>query len=101
MNTGHYTLFIESTAGPHIAFVNFGFCQLRHMREYHPMLRIQDGAGFQGFPEVRFGAWQCPRSLSLRVQVPNIHILIQNLDYSFYFPTPKDVIIGYLDPLGI
>ena len=37
---------------------------------------------------------------TLRVQVPNNHILAQNLYYSYYYPKPKYQIIGYLDPLG-
>ena len=39
-------------------------------------------------------------SLSLRVQVPNNHILAQNLYYNCYYPEPKYLIIGYMDPLG-
>ena len=37
---------------------------------------------------------------NLRVQVPNIHIPTQNLYYNYYYPNPKYLIIGYLDPLG-
>ena len=37
---------------------------------------------------------------TLRVQVPNNHILTQNLYYEHYYPNPKHLIIGYLDPLG-
>ena len=37
----------------------------------------------------------CPR-----VQVPNNHILAQNLYYNYYYPKLKYLIIGYLDPLG-
>ena len=48
--------------------------------------------------------------LSLRVQglglgfrvsglgLPNNHILTQNLYYNYYYPTPKYLIIGYMDP---
>ena len=36
--------------------------------------------------------------ISLRVQVPNNHILTQNLYYNYYYPKPKYLIIGYLDP---
>ena len=36
---------------------------------------------------------------TLRVQVPNNHILPQNL-YNYYYPKPKYLIIGYMDPLG-
>ena len=36
----------------------------------------------------------------IRVQVPNTHILTQNLYYIYYYPKPKYLIIGYLDPLG-
>ena len=39
-------------------------------------------------------------NLPLRVQVPNNHILIQNLYYKYYCPNPKYLIIGYMDPLG-
>ena len=35
------------------------------------------------------------------VQVPNTHILTQNLyDYNYYYPKPKHLLIGYLDPPG-
>ena len=37
---------------------------------------------------------------TLRVQVPNNHILTQNLYYSYYYPNPKYLIIEYMDPLG-
>ena len=35
---------------------------------------------------------------SLRVQVPNNHILTQNLYYNYYCPVPKYRIIGCWDP---
>ena len=38
--------------------------------------------------------------LTLRVQVPNNHILTQNLYQNYYYPNPKYLIIGYMDPLG-
>ena len=38
--------------------------------------------------------------LALRVQVPNNPILPQNLYYNYYYPNPKYLIIGYMDPLG-
>ena len=38
--------------------------------------------------------------LTLRVQVLNNQILTQNLHYNYYYPNPKYLIIGYLDPLG-
>ena len=34
--------------------------------------------------------------LTLRVQVPNNHILTQNLYYNYYYPNPKYQNIGYL-----
>ena len=37
---------------------------------------------------------------TLRVQVLNNHILTQNLHYNYYYPKPKYLIIGYMDPLG-
>ena len=39
--------------------------------------------------------------LSVRVQVRNNHIRTQSLCYSYYYPKPKNLIIGYLDPLGM
>ena len=38
--------------------------------------------------------------IPLRVQVPNNHILTQNQYYNSYYPNPKYLIIGYMDPLG-
>ena len=38
--------------------------------------------------------------IALRVQVPNKYILTQNLYYNCYYPNPKYLIIGYMDPLG-
>ena len=37
-------------------------------------------------------------NIPLRVQVPNNHILTQNLYYNYYYPNPKYPIIGYMDP---
>ena len=37
---------------------------------------------------------------SLRVQVPNMHILTQHLYYNYYYQNPKYPIIGH-GPLGI
>ena len=42
----------------------------------------------------------CTHIYTLRVQVPNNHILTKNLYYNYYYPNPKYVIIGYMDPLG-
>ena len=39
-------------------------------------------------------------SLTLRAQVPNSHIIVQNLYYNYYYPKSKYLIIGYMDPLG-
>ena len=36
--------------------------------------------------------------ITLRVQVPNNHILTQNLYYNYNYPKPKFLIIGYMDP---
>ena len=38
--------------------------------------------------------------MTLRVQVPNNHILTQNLYQDYYSPKPKYLTIGCLDPLG-
>ena len=48
----------------------------------------------------RFGVFRDRGALTLRVQVLNIHILTQNLYYDYYYPNPKYLIIGYMDPLG-
>ena len=37
-------------------------------------------------------------SPTLRVQVPNNHILSQNLYCNYYYPNPTYLNIGYLDP---
>ena len=37
---------------------------------------------------------------TLRVQVPNNHILTHNLHYNYYCSKPKYLIIGYFDLLG-
>ena len=36
--------------------------------------------------------------LTLRVQVPNNHMLTQSLYYNYYYLYPKYLIIGYMDP---
>ena len=36
--------------------------------------------------------------VTLRVQVPNNHILTQNLYYNYYYPNLKYPNIGYMDP---
>ena len=38
---------------------------------------------------------------ALRVQVPNNHILTQNQYYTYYYPKPKNLIIGYMDPINL
>ena len=47
------------------------------------------GVGFRAF------------SNSLRVQVPSNHILTQNHNYNYYYPNPKYLITGYMDPYGM
>ena len=39
-------------------------------------------------------------SVTLRVQVLNNHMLTQNQFYNYFYPKPKYLIIGYMDPLG-
>ena len=39
-------------------------------------------------------------TVAQRVQVPNNHILTPNLYYNYYYPNPKYLIIGYMDPVG-
>ena len=46
-------------------------------------------------------SWKVHCCISLRVQVPNNHIPTQNLYYRYYYPNPKYLIIGYMDPLGM
>ena len=41
------------------------------------------------------------RIICLRVQVPNNQRLTVNLYYNYYYPKPKYLIIGNLDPLGV
>ena len=36
--------------------------------------------------------------VTLRVQVPKNHILPPNLYYIYYYPNPKYLIVGYMDP---
>ena len=36
--------------------------------------------------------------LTLRVQVPNKHIVTPNLYYNYYYPNSKYLKIGYMDP---
>ena len=58
----------------------------------------------QGYPHLKKLPEQVSNAgvlyITLRVQVPNNHILTQNLYYNHYYPKPKYLIIGYLDPLG-
>ena len=58
------------------------------------------GLGFEGEGlRVALGVAPGPyQPLTLRVQVPNNHILTQNLYYHYYYPNPKYLNIGYLDP---
>ena len=64
------------------------------------------GAFFPGCKREYFVAtkavWQlvAAAAVPLRVQVPNNHTLAQNLYYNYYYPNPKYLIIGYMDPLG-
>ena len=41
--------------------------------------------------------WLLADTVTLRVQVPNHHILLQD---NYYYPKPKYLIIGYMDPLS-
>ena len=41
------------------------------------------------------------QDLTLRVQVPNNHILTQNLFYNHYYQNPEYQIVGYMDPKGL
>ena len=42
-----------------------------------------------------------PSKITLRVQVPNNDILSQKVYQNHYYPNPKYLIIGYMDPLGV
>ena len=42
--------------------------------------------------------YEVTKLFPLRVQVTNNLILTQNLCYNYYYPKPKYLIIGYLDP---
>ena len=37
---------------------------------------------------------------TIRIQVPGNYILTQNLYYDYYYPNPKKLILGDMDPLG-
>ena len=39
-------------------------------------------------------------NITPRVQVLKNQILTQNLSYNYYYPKPKYLIIGYMDPSG-
>ena len=59
--------------------------------------------GEGGFPRTKRQQSNPPRNadfavFALGVQVPNNHILTQNLYYNYYYPHPKYLIIGYMDP---
>ena len=56
-----------------------------------------DRGGGGGFRGIGFFDKILVRS-HLRVQVPNNHILPPNLYYNHYYPNPKYLNIGYLDP---
>ena len=69
-------------------------CKCKVRSSLKPLLRVKS---------VRLGEWHCggvSGFVALRVQVPNNHILTQNLYYHYYYPKPKYLVIGYLDPLG-
>ena len=52
--------------------------------------------GYMGTTEKKMETTTC--IATLRVQAPNNHILTQNLYQSYYYPDPKYLIIGYMDP---
>ena len=58
-------------------------------------------AQFLSLGPLTYLALKFRNSDSLRVQVPNNHILTQNLYYKYYYPKPKYLTIGYMDPLGL
>ena len=71
--------------------------------------KVPGGGGKKGLQVLTVGLAKCKYALwfilalgcatsTLRVQVPNNHILAQNLYYNSYYPNPKYPIIGYLDP---
>ena len=51
--------------------------------------------------ELHRRVWVWFTCISLRVQVPNNHILTQNMYHNYYYTKPKYPIIRYLDPLGM
>ena len=42
----------------------------------------------------------CCLGFRAKDQVPNNHIFAQNPYYNYYYPKPKCLILGYMDPLG-
>ena len=83
---------IMDLVGP---FKSSGLCFLLQTR-----FRESSGWGARKERERNFGFPRRGHFVTLRVQVPNNHILTQNLYYKYYYPKPKYLIIGYMDPLG-
>ena len=51
--------------------------------------------------EFQYRACSVLNPRTLRVQVHNNHVIFtQSLYYNYYYPKPKYLILGYLDPLG-
>ena len=59
--------------------------------------RIRQNQASLQYPENRL---ENSHDLPLGVQVPNNHILCQNLYQNHYYSNPKSLIIRYMDPPG-
>ena len=58
---------------------------------------------FSGSKDGARGMYACLAidHLSLRVHVPENHILTPSLYYNYYYLKPKYLLVGYMDPLGV
>ena len=76
-----------------------------HCRPQHPaghserlLIKTRNVRASQLEPGQPWGFWRWRKTQ--RVQVPNHHILTRNLYYNYWYPKPKYLIVGYMDPLG-
>ena len=79
----------------------YGTIESRHMGTSQKKKTLHDPPQY-GTPVIGLqsplGPDKVLQDLSLRVQVHNNHILAQDLYYNNYYPKPKYLIIGYMDP---
>ena len=71
---------------------------LKPKKQFVEFLKLVHMSSPSRTPESPYSLRTSLGSSTLRVQVLNNHILTQNLYYSYYYPKPKYLILGYLDP---